>query len=578
MSGAELAGIQVLIDEHPEWSRHRVAKELCQQWKWRTPVGQLKTFAARSLLLKLAERHQLRLPPLRVECRRVPWGLGRLEGRTPGARPAAELIEGSLASLQPLQWQVASHGSTEREHALACLREHHYLGCNRPVGVHLIYLVRDAQGRDLAVHLVGAAAWQCAARDRYIGWSGAARQAGLPRIANHSRFLILPWVRVPHLASHLLGGLTWRVSEDWRKRHGWGLELLETLWRWAVSRAPRIERLTGSRWDTPRGGRGRKNSIRHALPARAFGCMACSAGFGNACALFLPWEDPMSRAMPVTWVLEIFALLFSNQWVGRWQRQWQQKELLSAGGSRRVSRQAKAAKNKNKFPGLRFYQRIFSLRVTLWYLVYQRLNFDQTLAAVVTNVRAGGADRLGRRGRKLSLRVRSTKTSGYNQARQRMPVEFLAQALAHLRQGVLKRVGWVAEPKKKPGPSERTRQLLDGSTLAVLFTPSLGRVYPPARNQRGASDWCLMRMVVGFCARSGAVLSAMEGAMQRSEQALAWVLMEQASAFTLWIGDRNFGVWSVVAQAVRYRQDVLVRLTGARAAKLSRGRPLRHCH
>jgi len=96
------------------------------------------------------------------------------------------------------------------------------------VGVHLLYLVRDAQGRDLAVQLVGAAAWHCAARDRYIGWSAAARQAGLPRIANHSRFLILPWVRVPHLASHLLGGLTRRVSADWRRQHGWGLELLET--------------------------------------------------------------------------------------------------------------------------------------------------------------------------------------------------------------------------------------------------------------------------------------------------------------------------------------------------------------
>lgn len=283
----------------------------------------------------------------------------------------------------------------------------------------------------------------------------------------------------------------------------------------------------------------------------------------------------MSRAMPLTSVLEIFALLFSNQWVGRWQRQWREKPFLSASGSRLVSRQAKAAKHQKKSPGLRFYQRIFSLRVTLWYLIYQRLNFDQTLAAVVTNVREGGADRLGRWGRKLSLRMRSTKTSGYNQARQRLPVEFLAQALAHLRQGVLKLVGWVAQPKRQPGPTERTRQLLDGSTLAILFTPSLGRVYPPARNQNGASDWCLMRIVVGFCARSGAVLSAMEGAMQRSEQAMAWVLMEQASAFTIWIGDRNFGVWSVLAQAVRYRQDVLVRLTGARAAKLCRGRPLR---
>ncbi len=228
LSGAELLALQALIDGHPDWSRHRVAKELCQQWAWRTPVGQLKTFAARSLLLKLAQGHQLRLPPLRPECRRVPWGLGRLAARTPDVRPSAEGIECSLASLRPLQWQVTEPGSAERAHALACLRTYHYLGCNRPVGVHLIYLVGDAQGRDLAVHLVGAAAWQCAARDRYIGWSAAARQAGLPRIANHSRFLILPWVRVPHLASHLLGGLTRRVAQDWRRRHGWGLELLET--------------------------------------------------------------------------------------------------------------------------------------------------------------------------------------------------------------------------------------------------------------------------------------------------------------------------------------------------------------
>ena len=83
-----------------------------------------------------------------------------------------------------------------------------------------------------------------------------------------------------------------------------------------------------------------------------------------------------------------------------------------------------------------------------------------------------------------------------------------------------------------------------------------------------------MRIVVGFCVRSGAVLSALEGAMQRSEQAMAWTLIEAAAAFTIWIGDRNFGVWSVVAQAVRYRQDVLVRLTRARAAKLAGGRPL----
>ena len=227
LSRSELAELQVLIDEHPHWSRHGVAKDLCARWGWRTLAGRLKTFAARSLLLKLAQRQALRLPPVRQAMRRSPWGLGRPELR-PASAPLPPLLETSLGSLQPLQWQLGGHGSQERERALAYLRRHHYLGCNRPVGTHLLYLVRDAQERDLAVHLVGAAAWQCAPRDRYIGWSGAERAAGLSRIGNHSRFLILPWVRVPHLASHLLGGLVRRLAADWPAQHGWRLELLET--------------------------------------------------------------------------------------------------------------------------------------------------------------------------------------------------------------------------------------------------------------------------------------------------------------------------------------------------------------
>jgi hypothetical protein len=227
LSARELVELQVLIDEHPQWSRHGVAKELCARWDWRTPAGRLKTFAARSLLLKLEQRQQLRLPPVRPTMRRAPWGLGRPELRL-ASPPLFPLLEASLSGLQPLEWQLGGHGSRERERALAYLRHYHYLGCNRPVGTHLLYLVRDAQERDLAVHLVGAAAWQCAPRDRYIGWSGVQRQAGLPRVGNHSRFLILPWVRVPHLASHLLGGLARRLSVDWPAQHGWRLELLET--------------------------------------------------------------------------------------------------------------------------------------------------------------------------------------------------------------------------------------------------------------------------------------------------------------------------------------------------------------
>src|SRR5674536_157162 len=91
--------------------------------------------------------------------------------------------------------------------------------------------------------------------------------------------------------------------------------------------------------------------------------------------------------------------------------------------------------------------------------------------------------------RQLSRRVRSTQTSAYNQARQRMPLELLTAALAHLRQGLLKSVGLAPAPHQRPGPAERTRQILDGSTLAVLVNPLLAKDYPPARNQSGTSDW-----------------------------------------------------------------------------------------
>jgi len=221
----EVSQIQELVEQHPPWSRHRLAKELCLRWDWRTPLGELKTFAARSLLLKLEQRQLLRLPCVRVEMRRRPWGLRR---DSPRPLAAATAVEGSLEQVGPLRWQLCPYGAPCRERALGYLRHYHYLGCSGPVGAHLLYLVQDSQGRDVAVHLVGAAAWQCGPRDRYIGWSGQARRSHLPRVGNHSRFLILPWVDVWHLASHLLGQLSRRVARDWRQHHGWALVLLET--------------------------------------------------------------------------------------------------------------------------------------------------------------------------------------------------------------------------------------------------------------------------------------------------------------------------------------------------------------
>lgn len=221
----ELERIQHRIDAHPDWSRNRVVHWLCEGWDWRTPKGVVKSFACRALLLTLERRYGLRLPPVRTERRpRRPFS----QGPEPPGLPAAELLEAPLGAVQPLQWVLARHRTPPRGRALAYLRAHHYLGLQRPVGSHLLYLVQDRRGRDLAVHLVGAPAWQCAVRDRYIGWDAAQRGAHLPQVANHSRFLVLPWVRVPGLASFLLAGLRRRVVRDWEPEHGHRVVFLET--------------------------------------------------------------------------------------------------------------------------------------------------------------------------------------------------------------------------------------------------------------------------------------------------------------------------------------------------------------
>ena len=108
------------------------------------------------------------------------------------------------------------------------LQAHHYLGYSGPVGENLQYLAFDRSRRPLACLLFGAPAWQVACRDRYIGWDRSAREQALDRIANNMRFLILPWVQVMHLASHLLGQVQRRVSADWQHKYGHRIELLES--------------------------------------------------------------------------------------------------------------------------------------------------------------------------------------------------------------------------------------------------------------------------------------------------------------------------------------------------------------
>jgi len=218
-----LAQVRALIAERADWSRRRLALELCRRWQWHNAAGQIKDMAARSFLDKLEARGWIQLPPR--QRRRGPGFAPRLTTLPPA--PAVELKE-SLAQLRPLQWQVFSARQPQAARFNAYLARYHYLPYRSTVGENLGYLIQDRHGRDLACALFGAAAWKTQPRDEFIGWSVSERQSYLDRIVNNSRFLILPWVRVPELASHILGRLARRVARDWQAYYGHPVVLLET--------------------------------------------------------------------------------------------------------------------------------------------------------------------------------------------------------------------------------------------------------------------------------------------------------------------------------------------------------------
>jgi hypothetical protein len=201
-----------------------LSEVLAERWQWYAASGQLKDMAARTLLGKLDDRGLIVLPPRR----RAP--VARRSEASPELfdNLPMEPVTASLSSLRPLQIQVVGPKDADYRRFQSYLRQHHYLGHRGPVGENLAYLIRSRAGVDLACVLFGAAAWQCAGRDRWIGWSAEQRAQGLPFIANNSRFLILPSVVVPHLASHLLSQIARRIDQDWPKRYGHPLHLLES--------------------------------------------------------------------------------------------------------------------------------------------------------------------------------------------------------------------------------------------------------------------------------------------------------------------------------------------------------------
>ena len=220
---SDLERIRALVAAHPEWSRRRLSEVLCADWNWRNSAGRLKDMATRALLVKLEAQQQLALPPRRR------LASNRMARRPPLQRDWDQtVLAGSLREVGPLAVEEVSADPQARAEGAAALAEFHYLSYRGAVGENLHYTVRDPAGRLLACLVWGSAAWTCRARDRFIGWTPEQRAQHLARVTNNTRFLILPFVRIPHLASWILGQVLRRVSADWQQKYGHPIVLVET--------------------------------------------------------------------------------------------------------------------------------------------------------------------------------------------------------------------------------------------------------------------------------------------------------------------------------------------------------------
>ncbi|GFP41636.1 hypothetical protein HKBW3C_00762, partial [Candidatus Hakubella thermalkaliphila] len=188
--------IQQLLADNPSWGRTRLSQELCQIWQWRKPNGQIKDIACRSLLLKLEQAGCIVLP-----ARQLKWTRRSGQSSIPLVSHQTEPVCCSLKTLVPLEITRVIQPSDDNDLFNCFLFRYHYLGYKRTVGESMKYLIRDGVGRPLACILFGSAAWKAAPRDAFIGWDLQRREKNLGYITNNLRYLILPWVKVPHLAS-----------------------------------------------------------------------------------------------------------------------------------------------------------------------------------------------------------------------------------------------------------------------------------------------------------------------------------------------------------------------------------------
>jgi hypothetical protein len=218
----DLVFIRRLIVEHPGSSRWVLSKKLCEAWNWVQANGAVRDMLCRGLMLMLHREGLIELPPARRVTRNP---------MVERSRPVLVSVDETplLASFTELGPMQVRQVRRTPEEALfnSLLQHHHYLGYTQPVGEHLKYLVY-AQGRPIACVAWSSAPRHLGSRDRFIGWDKQARLKNVHLLAYNTRFLVLPWVRVPHLASHILGRMARRLSADWQALYAHPIYFIET--------------------------------------------------------------------------------------------------------------------------------------------------------------------------------------------------------------------------------------------------------------------------------------------------------------------------------------------------------------
>ena len=223
ISEEDIASLRQIIAQNPRASRRKLSVLVCQAWDWRQRNGAWRDMVCRGLMLALHRSGHIELPAKKIS---PPNPLAQR------SRPATDFLVdrsplgGPLRALQPLEIRTVRRTGEEGLFN-GLIERYHYLGYSQPVGEQLKYLV-SAQARPVACLAWSSGPWHMGPRDRFIGWTPAVRRAHLHLLAYNTRFLILPWVRVPHLASHILGRIARVISADWQQLYGHPVHYLET--------------------------------------------------------------------------------------------------------------------------------------------------------------------------------------------------------------------------------------------------------------------------------------------------------------------------------------------------------------